>query len=332
MYADDTVLYLPIDKKIPSETISNFQSDLNNFSAWCSNNRLSINENKTQIMLLGKISRSHDSPDMNNTLHLNNTYLKSTSLYKYLGITLNTSLNFTEHNSKIIRLVNLKINTLSHIRECINQCISLLIYKGTILPQMEYANILSPLYLQKDRNKFQRLQHRALRIIFPHSSHLNYEELHVLSRLSTLEARADCQIKCLMYRRAHFSSDFPTQSYTRHTRANEKIKFILPRPKLERFKKFPHYYGSLLWSDLNANTQKTPSYLHFKSLIKPRPTVSPGSIRWRLPPAPRCLFPISQFPIPDPEVYFSVGSIRRRLPSAPSPQSPLPSLLFKLHS
>lgn len=154
MYAEDTVLYLPIDKNIPNSTINNFQTNLNNFSKWCFDNKLSINGNKTQIMLLGKILHPRNLPNLNNLLHLNNTYLQHTSSYKYLGVIHIPSLNFTEQNTKIIRLVNLKINTMSHIRDSISQCTSLLIYKGTILPQMEYANILFHLSSKKIKISF----------------------------------------------------------------------------------------------------------------------------------------------------------------------------------
>lgn len=79
----DTVIYTPIGKNLPSPTIQNFQSNLDNFSHWCLNNKLSIHENKTQIMLLGKFPKSNrqNKHDLTNLLHLNNVFLKPTTTY-----------------------------------------------------------------------------------------------------------------------------------------------------------------------------------------------------------------------------------------------------------
>lgn len=72
-----------------------------------------------------------------------------------------------------------------------------------------------------------------------------------------------------MYGRAHWHSEFPLLPNSNQTRSSLKIRFDIPIPKSEKFKKFPHYYGTQLWNALPALTQTTLSYTHFKSLVKP---------------------------------------------------------------
>lgn len=265
MYADDTVLYIAFDKKLPPDTIANFQTDLHSIAKWCYQNKLSINEKKTQVMILGSTA-CNPLTTLNTNLTLNATPLSITTQYKYLGVTLNPSLTHASHVSSIIRTVYCKINSLSYLCDIVGKKTSLQIYKTTILPLLEYSNVIFSLLQKKDRSKFQRLQNRALRVIFPniHST----DELHTLAKLSTLESRADSQLVCLMYKRAHYSDDYPMLPNTGSTRANHKIRFDIPRPRYERFKAHPLYHGAHLWDKLDASTQKAVTYQHFKSQIR----------------------------------------------------------------
>lgn len=94
----------------------------------------------------------------------------------------------------------------------------------------------------------QRLQNRALKIVFLRDYNQTNYEHHFKSRLLPLEQRAEFQLLCLMYRRAHFTDRYPlTRTDGIHdTRSSNRLKFELPRPNNEKFKKFPHYRGAQL--------------------------------------------------------------------------------------
>lgn len=106
----------------------------------------------------------------------------------------------------------------------------------------------------------QRLQNRALRIIFGHHQNLSTNELHEQANLTNLVTRANQHLTCLMYKQAHYFSAYPFVPNAWVTRANQKIRFNLPRPTTERYKQFPLYYGAKLWDLLHHNTQRTDSY------------------------------------------------------------------------
>lgn len=270
MYADDTVIYTPINKKLNNHTIVNFQADLNRVSAWCYLNRLSINTSKTQVMILGS-SKRHTSHPQPPTLTMNGSPLTNTTKYKYLGLTLTPNLTFEDHTRKAIGLVTSKINSLSYLRKYVGSCTALQIYKTTILPLMEYSNFIYPLVPITLRKKLQRLQNRALKIIFKNIDNLSLPELHNNAKLTSVEQRASRQLTCLMYKRSHNPSDYPLLTTARHTRQNEKIRFDLPKPNSEKFKRFPLYVGSKLWDLLDHSTQRTPEYFHFKAKLPKTP-------------------------------------------------------------
>lgn len=48
---------------------------------------------------------------------------------------------------------------------------------------------------------------------------------------------------------------YPQLPTTGITRQNAKIRFDIPMPAIERFKYFPHYYGTKSWDSLDHRTQ-----------------------------------------------------------------------------
>lgn len=70
-----------------------------------------------------------------------------------------------------------------------------------------------------------------------------------------------------MYKKSLLPSIYPQLDNSGITRANNKIRFYLPKPNIERFKFFPHYYGVTLWDRLSESTQKSLTYLSFKNRL-----------------------------------------------------------------
>lgn len=89
--------------------------------------------------------------------------------------------------------------------------------------------------------------------------------LHLKDKLCPLKQRSDRQLTCLTYKRSRQPEQHPqVQTSSTVTRSNEKIKFMIPRPLLEKFKAFPLYRGGTLWDNLPAATQLMTDYESFK--------------------------------------------------------------------
>lgn len=52
MYADDTMVYTPVDRYPFDEQINNYQADIDRLHNWCCTSWLSINSQKTKLMVL----------------------------------------------------------------------------------------------------------------------------------------------------------------------------------------------------------------------------------------------------------------------------------------
>lgn len=136
---------------------------------------------------------------------------------------------------------------------------------------MEYGNVTYTLVPVPLRRKLQRLQNRALRIIYRHTDRNSLPEMHTIAKLTSLDQRASRQLMCLTYKRAHDLHDYPLLPRTGNMRLNEKMRFNMPRPNSEKFKKFPFYAGSKLWDSLDRSIQELPEYNHFKSRLSKTP-------------------------------------------------------------
>lgn len=163
-----------------------------------------------------------------------------------------------------------KIKTLSIIRPNINSDIALLIYKTLILPLFEYANLTFALVPKVITLKLQRLQNRALKVVYCRDHGISSQESHRRARLLPLDQRADQQLLCLMYRRSYYTTKYPqaVSALELEKRSRMKIKFDLPRPNYEKFKDFPLYRGSKLWDALPQDIQNADSYLEYKSKVR----------------------------------------------------------------
>lgn len=95
-------------------------------------------------MILGTIQHTK-LEQLPTALSNNSEPLDLVSSYKYLGLTMNNQLTFKEHTQHIINFAAVRINSFIHFRKFVNHTTLLKIYKTTILPIFEYANIIHPL-------------------------------------------------------------------------------------------------------------------------------------------------------------------------------------------
>ena len=92
-YADDTVISISTDTQI--KAMERMGQDLKSLETWCNMNKLTINTKKTKIMYFCTTNKTKQlTPNHNNYLYGN--LLQIVDSYKYLGVILDTNLNFKD--------------------------------------------------------------------------------------------------------------------------------------------------------------------------------------------------------------------------------------------
>ena len=263
LYADDTVLYQSGDNC--EEVEGRLQDSLNLFSKWCSANVLSINAKKTKLMAFG--SRSKVKKCRRTKIMLNGERVKLVPSYKYLGVTLDPTLNYRQHVSSIIKCVQHKISLLGKVKRYLNNDVALKIYKSMILPYLDYADVIFCKANATDLDKLQKLQNRCLRLCMGQDRFFNTDRAHKNAETPFLADRRNAHTLNFMYKRKEMRGDLLNKREIR-TRAHDAPLFKIIIPRCEAVKRSVGYFGAERWNALTPNVRNTNSYQEFKKLQK----------------------------------------------------------------
>ena len=265
LYADDTVLFTA--NKSFERSVSKLRSDLDALSGWCKTNGIMDNTDKSKVMVFGSSVSLSKLPSFE--VSVNNVRLQNVTSYKYLGITLDQNLNYGLHVNKIISSVSGKLKQFQRMRGFLSIKAAILMYKGTILPLLEYGDLFLNAASLYNRKKLQVLQNKCLRCALNKGIETSSEELHEEASLLKLKYRREEHILNFMY---DWSLDVKKLKAKRvegvNTRSSSKKLLRTKKPITERFKRSLSYFGPRKWNALSSELQLAPNKGNFKSLIR----------------------------------------------------------------
>ena len=228
LYADDLVLC--IDDVDPAVACVKLQADVNFLSDWCNRNLMTLSINLMTLV--------------------------------------NRYLNFSKYITETIRLVNLRIFQLTKHRHLLSRETSLKIYKSVIVPVFDYCSFIVDGGLQKDTQKLQRLQNRALRICLRTVlADSNVDNIHNACHVVKLKGRRKYLLQCFMYKCA--AADPTLRRGFRRTRADDKLIMQNNRDNSATYQRSPLYRGIDVWNKLSCDIQLCESIIRFKKCVKP---------------------------------------------------------------
>ena len=188
-------------------------------------------QKKTKYVLYGTSKKLKHVRNMN--LLLNNEYLQHTFYYKYLGVFLDSVLNFNKHIDYVNKITSHKIFLLSKIRKCIDQHSALYIYKSMISPFFYFGDIVYEGGNKNRLDKLKRTQNRGLRICL--NKHVDSDNLHRVAGIAELHVRRCSNIKKYMFLQKHNVNI--VKKTVIHTRAYDAVIYKTCIPKIEKYKK-----------------------------------------------------------------------------------------------
>ena len=258
LYADDTALYISNNNLDTIEV--DMQLDLNNFVKWCNQNALTVNVKKTKYVLYGTSHMLRRARSL--TLKMGSDNLCREHVYKYLGIYLDSTLNFNKHIDYIRKITSHKIVILSKIRRYINRYTAIHIYKSMIAPIFDYSDIIYE-GGNKDRlDRLQRIQNRGLRVCLGIQGYISTVILHQTAGVPKLSVKRCSNLKKYMY----VQQNNPKYRIDREipTRAHDATMLETCIPKIEKYKKGCIYRGVTLWNSLTVQERNIETYIEYK--------------------------------------------------------------------
>ena len=133
MYADDSSLYCCGDNI--NEMSLKLQNGLDVASKWFHDNRLLINSSKSNSILLGSRQRVMD---INLDVSISNETLQQVAASKFLGLIVDSSIQWSEHVDYLIKKLSPKLGLLYHLSKFLPQDSLKTIYMTLIQADIDY--------------------------------------------------------------------------------------------------------------------------------------------------------------------------------------------------
>lgn len=161
LFADDTLLY--VIGETEAEIEFKLQSVFIAVQEWLRVNKLIMNVEKTKFMILHSGRNIEERETKLFTTDLKE--IQRVYKMKYLGVIIDSKLNFKDYIEYIVKKTGKKINMLNRIGQYINGYTRCLIYKSIIAPHFDYCATILVGAQKSEIKKLQIQQNRAMRVI-----------------------------------------------------------------------------------------------------------------------------------------------------------------------
>ena len=273
MYADDTQIYA--SSASFSELVTKLNQDLENIVKWLSQNKSQLHTKKTKAMFIGSPYNLKNKVG-NEQVIINDKPVTRYSSFPCLGVELDERMSWENHIDTICRKVGSGIGIVKRVKPFVPSETLQNLYKSLVLPYFDYCSPLWDNCGSMLKEKLQKLQNRAARIM----TGANYDVrstdlLHAMS-WKNLNDRHKMNKSVLMFKllNNHSAPNLKDKFITRDTNLsnynlrNADINFSVPKPRIEYLKKGFGYSGAVLWNSLLTQAKQTESLSSFKNLIK----------------------------------------------------------------
>ena len=132
LFADDSLLYREITDISDSQTL---QKDLDTLQRWESHNKMEFHPGKCTVMRF-----THKRDPISFTYNIHGTNLDSQNSAKYLGITLDTKLDWNEHIDSVFKKACFMQSFLERNLQKCPQNVKLTCFNALVRPILEYAS------------------------------------------------------------------------------------------------------------------------------------------------------------------------------------------------
>ena len=268
-YADDSNLVFSGNNFFELETKIN--SSLILINKWMSDNRFTLNVEKSKYMLISPSGR-HSS---NINIKIGERTLESVNELKILGVIFDKRLSSKSHINFICDKLNKRVNVLTRLRHFMPKKTLNLIYKSLALPIIDYSVCVYGYTYSSHLERIQRLQRRAAHVIM--SSDLDYKILFKkLEWIPFLDRRNYfCCVfiyKCLNRLNANKCHNlFKIPSISERplrTRSATNQEIVLPKSHLQCFLNTLFYSGIKIFNNLDINIRNTSTFNTFITYLK----------------------------------------------------------------
>ena len=275
LYADDTQIYKSSHPAEVEATIQGVERCISDVKSWMTCNKLQMNDDKTEAILITKQRLSHSHP-LPQTINISNTNIKFTQSVRNLGVTLDSTLSLHQHVMNICKAAYLELRRISSIRKYLSVDATKTLVCSLVLSRLDYCNSILSGSSQYLLQKLQKVQNTAARIILrvPRSEHASplLCTLHWLCIRSRIKHKicSLCYISLTGSSPTYLSDLTHVYTPARYLRSSSDTRIlIIPTMKMKSYgQRSFAYQGPVTWNELPAVLRHKDTVISFKRALK----------------------------------------------------------------
>lgn len=268
LFADDTLVSVS-DISI-TNAINKINKDLEIITKWLQINKLKLNVSKTKFIV---ISNRGTSETKSVKIEIENSQLEQVEEIKYLGVIIDNRLNFRNNVNFIIKKVAKKISFLGRISNKLSIQACILVYKTIIAPHFDYCASILFLCQDRDLQKLQKQQNRAMRIILRCSKRTNINTMLQVLQWQSIKQRIYFNTLILIYKVVnnllpkYMSKQLHLNSEVHNYETRNRLDYRLPKLAKSSTQNCLFYKGIKMYNNLPAEAKELTNLFSFKRYL-----------------------------------------------------------------
>ena len=199
-YADDSQVYITINPNHPSDALTTLRQRVEHIFSWNTRNMFKSNPGKTEVLHF--TSRVMKQPSFGDSITFAGTEINITKKARNLGVIMDTNLSFSSHINEICKKSTLAIRSIGRIRKYLSLDGLKMLVKALVISRLDYCSCLLYGIPKYQRDKLQRIQNTAARLVMGLKRSDHVTPMHWLP----VEKRIEFKILLITYKTIHGQS------------------------------------------------------------------------------------------------------------------------------
>ncbi len=259
-YADDLSLFT--SDKDTTIIKNKLQQDLNNLNDWCSKNNMKINVAKTKYMLFTSVRKKNEATDF--SLEIDKQEVERVKSFKYLGVTLDETLNFDEHYNNVCKSMSSRLYMLKRYKNYFTARWRHIFCTSLILSVLDYCLPVWGNVSQTKSERINKIIYRAAKLVvdpLTYGKSIGNDLIEHLNWLWVEERLYGYMLEFIYKNIIHANSVTDSFKYFEKRpcsqRSSRQINdFVVPLMKREIGKSSFFYRGIIAWNNLPTSLKE----------------------------------------------------------------------------
>jgi len=272
-YADDTQLYISFSSYDSSQYLSTLSRALEHVHGWLTSNKLFLNPDKTELLLIG--SRHSRSLLTSTSFTFSNSTISASANVRNLGVVFDSNLSLSNQISSVCKSCRFAISQLRRVRQSLDLSTSIVLANALVTSRLDFCNSLYAGLPDSSIHRLQLVQNSLARVILP-TIHRRQHITPLLKRLHWLPVpqrilfkTATMTFKSLHAQSPSYLSDLITPYQPSRTlRSASKHLLTVPTVTSAAGRRSFSYFGPTLWNSLPLHLRSCNSLSVFRSKLK----------------------------------------------------------------